>query len=60
MSRQDNEKINNFKSQHKKREVSLLTTEMRPRHAFEVAIKNLLKGKKNMVATKINITGSRN
>ena len=32
----------------------------RSRHGTEVATQNLLKGQKNVVATKINIAGNRN
>ena len=32
----------------------------RSRHGTEVATQNLLRGQKNVVATKINIVGSRN
>ena len=32
----------------------------RSRHAFEVTTQNLLRGQKNVVATKINIAGNKN
>ena len=76
MSQQDNEKTNNFKSQHekgscdqesivdKRNEVAtpnaVYSKTARSRHGTEFATLNLLKGQKSMVVTKINIADNRN
>ena len=62
MSRQDNEQANNLSRNMKSGVVTKnqrLTIEMVLRHGIEVTTKTLLRGKKNVVTTNINIAGNR-